>query len=508
MAKQLKQILQNNPSVDYIKPPEEKKFAAKHKVLKTGSVAYVDDKDGNEDAVFKASKVKTYTRKNHGASVESSPKDSYGDGHPFDNLTASKNRVVPEETVDEVYKNKKTLIQKMRAHGQDASEYESVKNDTDINDTTKARFKHKALRHRKAADIAARMYIKKKRANEETVDEALSRVKKSVPRVRVEVNAKTKRELGPALKKYWEGSASQSVINDYKSGNVKVVKAGEKKATNEDWATEVEKTRQSAAWWRNYHAEGKALAKKKATELKGDMTHNNTAYADRIHKARLKAKNEDTEINEISNKKLGQYIGKAAADARKHAYHAGGERMSALHTSSSRSHKAADIHGKRAGKRQVGIEKAVRKITSGSYGGGFKEETINELDKKTLGSYIKKAKFELGDAAVHYGMNVASGDQDLKSLKKNLRTMKKRSKGIGQAANKLTKEDLEINEAEQSVKNYKCTACGHNKKIKTNHTGTVVDHCPKCSWKANYADSYVMPGHNHGRKFEHVKEGK
>ena len=76
MAKALRQVTIENPSVDYIHPGVEKDFARKHKVLKTM------DANGNGDDVFNASKVKVSPRKSYAnsASVESSPKDSYGYG--------------------------------------------------------------------------------------------------------------------------------------------------------------------------------------------------------------------------------------------------------------------------------------------------------------------------------------------------------------------------------------------------------------------------------------------
>ena len=49
MIKKLKQVLQPNPSVPYIKPGKEKEFAGTHKVLKTNDAA------GNDDKVFKGS---------------------------------------------------------------------------------------------------------------------------------------------------------------------------------------------------------------------------------------------------------------------------------------------------------------------------------------------------------------------------------------------------------------------------------------------------------------------
>ena len=53
---------------------------------------------------------------------------------------------------------------------------------------------------------------------------------------------------------------------------------------------------------------------------------------------------------------------------------------------------------------------------------------------------------------------------------------------------------------------YKCTACGHEKMISTNHQGECLDYCERCSWKANYAPSYLTPTHAHCRAFEYVNK--
>ena len=53
---------------------------------------------------------------------------------------------------------------------------------------------------------------------------------------------------------------------------------------------------------------------------------------------------------------------------------------------------------------------------------------------------------------------------------------------------------------------YWCTACGAEKIISTNHKGSYFDYCPHCSWKAHYAPSYHIPQHNHGRKFDYLRE--
>ena len=60
---------------------------------------------------------------------------------------------------------------------------------------------------------------------------------------------------------------------------------------------------------------------------------------------------------------------------------------------------------------------------------------LDEISKKTLGSYIKKAASDIGYAA--------AADDTNKELK--------RHKGIAKAANKLTKEEVEINEEDKST---------------------------------------------------------
>ena len=84
-------------------------------------------------------------------------------------------------------------------------------------------------------------------------------------------------------------------------------------------------------------------------------------------------------------------------------------------------------------------------------------EQIDELSKKTLGSYVKKAGgTSLNSAGAHmadYGAN-----KNQKSFKKGIN----RAKGVMQAADRLTKEEVELDEADAvvthkwySVKNWK-----------------------------------------------------
>ena len=92
----------------------------------------------------------------------------------------------------------------------------------------------------------------------------------------------------------------------------------------------------------------------------------------------------------------------------------------------------------------------VNKMTGRSKVKPTAEETVNELDKKTLGSYIKKAGpdavKQTAQAKRHSDAgDMADKDRDMyKHYAKSQRAMdkaKNRQKGIGKAVDKLTKED-------------------------------------------------------------------
>lgn len=70
-------------------------------------------------------------------------------------------------------------------------------------------------------------------------------------------------------------------------------------------------------------------------------------------------------------------------------------------------------------------------------------EQIDELSKKTLGSYVKKAAGHVGAEGLTAGLKIKSGENPTPNLNKAL----KRQKGIETAANKLTKEEQEFIDA-------------------------------------------------------------
>jgi hypothetical protein len=130
-------------------------------------------------------------------------------------------------------------------------------------------------------------------------------------------------------------------------------------------------------------------------------------------------KEEVEELDELSKKTLGSYVKKAAGDAVTKAYRAG------------------DVRDKDSGKnymkalgRQIGISTATSKLAKEEV------EELDELSKKTLGSYVKKASRNLAGREYKRG---AEKDASMSNLQKSY----KRDMGIAKAVDKLTKEEVE-----------------------------------------------------------------
>lgn len=149
-------------------------------------------------------------------------------------------------------------------------------------------------------------------------------------------------------------------------------------------------------------------------------------------------------VAELKSKTVGGHRvrGRAPTPEHKHLYQQGG----ALHRSSSQ-----DIKPEHASRVDVYSRKPM------------KEETLNELSKKTLGSYTRKAASSMGTAAYDLAKKQSDADEvdrmtnrnmpnkfdtqkqmkkalgaDDDSQQKNRRTIGNRMKGIDQATNKLS----------------------------------------------------------------------
>jgi hypothetical protein len=84
-------------------------------------------------------------------------------------------------------------------------------------------------------------------------------------------------------------------------------------------------------------------------------------------------------------------------------------------------------------KREKGLQSLQKRKTN------EESEQIDELSKKTLGSYVNKAAERIGTKGVSAGLRIAADEKS----SGNFKDMGKRQKGISRAVNKLTKEDID-----------------------------------------------------------------
>jgi hypothetical protein len=181
--------------------------------------------------------------------------------------------------------------------------------------------------------------------------------------------------------------------------------------------------------------------------FKGDqhkLDHDKDGEIEGSDLAKLRNKKENLE--ELSKKTLGSYINKAAANKGAQHHHW------AIHDRDGNTKKRDESRNK-MNKRAVGIDKAVNKLSE--------EETLQELSKKTLGSYVKKAAVDkdnintnkanadnslknLYDNPDKWGMNYSSNKDNRDALHKKIDKLGhknfNRSKGINKAVDKLSKD--------------------------------------------------------------------
>lgn len=179
-----------------------------------------------------------------------------------------------------------------------------------------------------------------------------------------------------------------------------------------------------------------------------------------IETAVKKLTKEDAEqIDELSKDTMGRYINKAATKMGSQGVTAG-LKIAADEKSSK--------NFKDMGKREKGIKLAVSKLTKEEQDfvdslNDADMEQIDELSKKTLGSYVKKASGAEQPKNAMSPKNIPltkiaayQSDSETgpigkrfnqKTYDKSERLRKNRETGIKTAVNKLTKEDIEISEA-------------------------------------------------------------
>jgi hypothetical protein len=154
-------------------------------------------------------------------------------------------------------------------------------------------------------------------------------------------------------------------------------------------------------------------------------------------------KEEVEQVDEISKATMGRYINKAKDSIDMTSYRSGIKDGTAI--SSSTPYKSNNPLEKKLSKRHKGIETAVKKLTK------EESEQIDELSKKTLGSYVNKAAERIGTKGISAGLRIAADEKS----SGNFKDMGKRQKGISRAVNKLTKEDIDT--AKSMHESYKNT---------------------------------------------------
>src|SRR5574343_1732 len=144
--------------------------------------------------------------------------------------------------------------------------------------------------------------------------------------------------------------------------------------------------------------------------------------------------------------------------------------------------------------RLKGISTAVKKLTKENaelMGLELSEEELDELSKKTLGSYINKASHSLGINAMNMGagpnkaLHPADRDAD---YKKSRNTVTKRLKGLQNTAKQVTKENaelmgLELSEEELDELSKKTLASYATKASSSSHKNSTSNLSSRAAYK-------------------------
>jgi hypothetical protein len=171
-----------------------------------------------------------------------------------------------------------------------------------------------------------------------------------------------------------------------------------------------------------------------------------------LEKKRLN-KEEAEPLEELSDKLLNRYTKKAEKQA-------GDNFMAADRAMEKGNYDKAQKHSDKADKRASGVYKALSKM---------KEETeqIDELDKKTLGNYVKKSHDQLMKHTSSVNFKGGRGDADAFAYAHDpvaVRKTANRQKGMDQAINRLTKEETVTEDVDKAAlrKQYKDNESNNN----------------------------------------------
>lgn len=142
------------------------------------------------------------------------------------------------------------------------------------------------------------------------------------------------------------------------------------------------------------------------------------------------------QLDELSRKTLGRYVKKAADDMETRGAEADKnndliwtKRIRGDEIYKQQRNKAYRKHDNR----RKGIDRAVDKLTKES-------EQIDELSKKTLGRYVKKASSDLMTKNLVTGTRIGLNSYSNSDIDRADKRNTKRTKGIDRAVDKLTKE--------------------------------------------------------------------
>jgi hypothetical protein len=202
---------------------------------------------------------------------------------------------------------------------------------------------------------------------------------------------------------------------------------------------------------------------------------------------------EEVELDELSKKTLGSYVKGASQDIATKSAATGryAERANkasddmkktgdySQYTQKRKDDETADKMFNKSWKRRIGVAKAVDKLTK-------EEQELDELSKKTLGSYVKKAGAD--NLSLGVGLSRAANDSDNFRGSRNLKTLGRkasnRTVGINRAADKLTKEEVELDEAKMEAAVEKTQAdINHAQKYMkaADNQGDVIKHMNRLS---------------------------
>jgi hypothetical protein len=230
---------------------------------------------------------------------------------------------------------------------------------------------------------------------------------------------------------------------------VRDMMAKEKKPVKEDTQID-ELSKNTMLKYLSANKKSDKAAQEKGDYSKSDKRMRGTDVAVRKYTAspnskyvRVPATEEVEHIDELSKKTMGSYIKKASgAEQPKNVMSPKNVPLTKI--AAYQGDSETGYFGKRFNQhtydkaerlrknRETGIKRATDKLTKEEV------EAIDELSKKTLGSYVNKAAFKIGDQGVTAGLKIQNNEPAGKNFKK----MGNRQKGIERAVGKLTKEDI------------------------------------------------------------------